>query len=405
MPRYRYTATALSGKTLHGVTEAASAEALYITLREQDLYMTDAKEVGTNASVYRPLKTPELAEFCRSLGTLLSAGVPLVRAFRIMADERGLNARTKLLYNTLLKELRKGVPLSDAMHQCAPAFPELLIAMTRSAEGTGSIDASFLRMGRYYDREHKVNQQVGNSLMYPIILLVMIVGVIAILMGFVVPQFMPMFEQMDSLPLPTVVLFAVSDFVSANWVLIILVAAFQVVGGRIALAQPAVRRQAVDPHGSCTSPVIGKLNQKICTARFARTLSNLYSSGVPIVATLIASRDAVGNRWIISQFDEVLDKVRAGNSLSESLALVDGFEQSMSSSIAVGEETGKLDELLATISETLDFEAEVATKRLVTLLEPIMIVIMGVIVAFVVVAVILPIYQSYGTIGQSSSTY
>ena len=128
MPRYRYTATALSGKTLHGVTEAASAEALYITLREQDLYMTDAKEVGTNASVYRPLKTPELAEFCRSLGTLLSAGVPLVRAFRIMADERGLNARTKLLYNTLLKELRKGVPLSDAMHQCAPAFPELLIA-------------------------------------------------------------------------------------------------------------------------------------------------------------------------------------------------------------------------------------------------------------------------------------
>ena len=103
--------------------------------------------------------------------------------------------------------------------------------------------------------------------------------------------------------------------------------------------------------------------------------------------------------------DEVLDKVRAGNSLSESLALVDGFEQSMSSSIAVGEETGKLDELLATISETLDFEAEVATKRLVTLLEPIMIVIMGLIVAFVVVAVILPIYQSYGTIGQSSSTY
>ena len=120
---------------------------------------------------------------------------------------------------------------------------------------------------------------------------------------------------------------------------------------------------------------------------------------------MIASRDAVGNRWIISQFDEVLDRVRAGNSLSESLALVDGFEQSMSSSIAVGEETGKLDELLATISETLDFEAEVATKRLVTLLEPIMIVIMGLIVAFVVVAVILPIYQSYGTIGQSSSTY
>lgn len=400
MPRYRYTATALSGRTLHGVSEAASAEALYTTLRDQNLYMTDAKEIGPAASVYRPLKTPELAEFCRSLGTLLSAGVPLVRAFRIMADERGLNARSKLLYTTLLKELRKGVPLSDAMHRCAPAFPELLIATTRSAEGTGSIDASFLRMGRYYDREHKINQQVGNSLMYPIILSVMIVAVIAILMGFVVPQFMPMFEQMEALPLPTAILFAVSDYISANWVPLLLAIAFLVVGWRIALAQPAIRRQwdRLQLH----APVIGKLNRKICTARFARTLSNLYSSGVPIVATLIASRDAVGNRWIISQFDEVLDNVRAGNSLSESLAQVDGFEQTMASSIAVGEETGKLDDLLATISETLDFEAEVATKRLVTLLEPAMIILMGIVVAFVVVAVILPIYQSYGTIGGAS---
>lgn len=403
MPRYRYTATALSGKTVKGESDAASAEALYITLRDQDLYMTDAKEVGQSSNVYRPLKTAELADFCRSLGTLLSAGVPLVRAFRIMADEKGLNPRSKTLYTTLLKELRKGVPLSDAMHQCAPAFPELLIAMTRSAEGTGSIDASFLRMGRYYDREHKVNQQVGNSLMYPIILSVMIVAVIAILMGFVVPQFMPMFEAMDSLPLPTVILFAITDFVTANWPLIILFAACLVVVVRIALAQPDIRRQW--DRFQLHAPVIGKLNQKICTARFARTLSNLYSSGVPIVATLIASRDAVGNRWIISQFDQVLDNVRAGNSLSESLAMVDGFEQTMCSSIAVGEETGKLDELLATISETLDFEAEVATKRLVTLLEPVMIVIMGIIVAFVVIAVILPIYQSYGTIGSSSTTY
>ena len=403
MPRFRYTATNEKGKTVRGLLEAPSEEALYAKLRNDGLYMTDAQEAQKAHATFRPLKTAVLADFCRNLGTLLTAGVPLVRAFRIMADERTIDVRQKALYEAILSELRKGVPLSDAMESCAPAFPTLLLAMIRSAEGTGSIDASFLRMGRYYDREHKVNQQVGNSLMYPIILSVMIVGVIAILMGFVVPQFMPMFEQMDSLPLPTVILFAVSDFVSANWVLIILVAAFLVVGGRIALAQPAVRRQwdRMQLH----APVIGKLNQKICTARFARTLSNLYSSGVPIVATLIASRDAVGNRWIISQFDEVLDKVRAGNSLSESLALVDGFEQSMSSSIAVGEETGKLDELLATISETLDFEAEVATKRLVTLLEPIMIVIMGLIVAFVVVAVILPIYQSYGTIGQSSSTY
>ena len=148
---------------------------------------------------------------------------------------------------------------------------------------------------------------------------------------------------------------------------------------------------------------MGKLNRKICTARFARTLSNLYSGGVPIIATLIAARDAVDNTWIASQFDTVLRNVRAGHSLSETLSAVDGFEKKMSASIAVGEETGKLDSLLATISETLDYEAESATKRLVTLLEPLMIVIMAVIVGCVVVAVIMPIYLSYGTIGGSAN--
>ena len=121
-------------------------------------------------ATFRPLKTAVLADFCRNLGTLLTAGVPLVRAFRIMADERTIDARQKALYEAILSELRKGVPLSDAMESCAPAFPTLLLAMIRSAEGTGSIDHACARMATYYEREHKMNQQIGNSMMYPIIL-------------------------------------------------------------------------------------------------------------------------------------------------------------------------------------------------------------------------------------------
>ena len=152
--------------------------------------------------------------------------------------------------------------------------------------------------------------------------------------------------------------------------------------------------------------MVGVLNRKICTARFASTLSNLYGSGVPIITTLAAARDAIGNRWIESQFGDALDSIRAGHSLSEAIAGIDGFEVKLSSSVAVGEETGKIavigHNLLATISETLDYEAEMATKRLVTLLEPVMIVVMGLVVGGVVAAVIVPIYQSYGTIGASS---
>ena len=402
MPRYRYTATNAAGRTVRGTAEAPTMEALYIQLRDtKDEYMTAAKEDTDGAVAFRAMKTARLADFCRNLGTLLAAGVPLVRAFRIMADERGLDIRTKALYEAVLSDLKRGVPLSDAMSHCAPAFPELLLAMTRSAETTGSIDESFLRMGSYYDREHRMNQQVGNSMMYPLILAVLTVGVLVVLMTFVIPQFKDMFDQMESLPFLTELLFSVSDLVAAHWLSLALGIFVLVMGLRVLMTLPAVRLQW--DWLSLHAPLVGKLNRKICTARFARTLSNLYSGGVPIIATLIAARDAVDNTWIASQFDTVLRNVRAGHSLSETLSAVDGFEKKMSASIAVGEETGKLDSLLATISETLDYEAESATKRLVTLLEPLMIVIMAVIVGCVVVAVIMPIYLSYGTIGGSAN--
>ncbi len=402
MPRYRYTATNAAGRTVRGTAEAPTMEALYIQLRDtKDEYMTAAKEDTDGAVAFRAMKTARLADFCRNLGTLLAAGVPLVRAFRIMADERGLDIRTKALYEAVLSDLKRGVPLSDAMSHCAPAFPELLLAMTRSAETTGSIDESFLRMGSYYDREHRMNQQVGNSMMYPLILAVLTVGVLVVLMTFVIPQFKDMFDQMESLPFLTELLFSVSDLVAAHWLSMALCIFVLVMGLRVLMTLPAVRLQW--DWLSLHAPLVGKLNRKICTARFARTLSNLYSGGVPIIATLIAARDAVDNTWIASQFDTVLRNVRAGHSLSETLSAVDGFEKKMSASIAVGEETGKLDSLLATISETLDYEAESATKRLVTLLEPLMIVIMAVIVGCVVVAVIMPIYLSYGTIGGSAN--
>ena len=402
MPRYRYTATNAAGRTVRGTAEAPTMEALYIQLRDtKDEYMTAAKEDTDGAVAFRAMKTARLADFCRNLGTLLAAGVPLVRAFRIMADERGLDIRTKALYEAVLSDLKRGVPLSDAMSHCAPAFPELLLAMTRSAETTGSIDESFLRMGSYYDREHRMNQQVGNSMMYPLILAVLTVGVLVVLMTFVIPQFKDMFDQMESLPFLTELLFSVSDLVAAHWLSMALCIFVLAMGLRVLMTLPAVRLQW--DWLSLHAPIVGKLNRKICTARFARTLSNLYSGGVPIIATLIAARDAVDNTWIASQFDTVLRNVRAGHSLSETLSAVDGFEKKMSASIAVGEETGKLDSLLATISETLDYEAESATKRLVTLLEPLMIVIMAVIVGCVVVAVIMPIYLSYGTIGGSAN--
>ena len=399
MPSYQYTAKNEKGKTVRGTASAPNPEALYAQLRTEGLYLMDQREAGAGKSSVRPLKTAQVADFCRSLGTLLAAGVPLVRAFAILGEEEGLDPKAKAVYEAVRTELRKGVPLSDAMEAQAPAFPTLLVAMLRSAESTGSIDKACLRMANHYEKEHKLDQEVGNSLMYPAILGVLIVAVLLILMGYVVPQFEEMFAQMETLPLPTVILLGISDFLKANWLLVALGAAVLAVGVRSLFLLPAVRLQW--DRFILHAPVVGRLNRKICTARFARTLSNLYSSGVPIVMALQSGQQTVGNRWIASQFDGVLTSVRAGHPLSESLKEVDGFERKLSSTVMVGEETGKLDSMLATTSETMDYEAEMATKKLMTLIEPVMIVVMAVIVAFVIIAVILPIYLSYGTIGGS----
>ena len=399
MPSYQYTAKNEKGKTVRGTAAAPSPEALYAQLRTEGLYLMDQREAGAGKRSVRPLKTAQVADFCRSLGTLLAAGVPLVRAFAILGEEEGLDPKAKAVYEAVRTELRKGVPLSDAMEAQAPAFPALLVAMLRSAESTGSIDKACLRMANHYEKEHKLDQEVGNSLMYPAILGVLIVAVLLILMGYVVPQFEEMFAQMETLPLPTVILLGISDFLKANWLLVALGAAVLAVGVRSLFLLPAVRLQW--DRFILHAPVVGRLNRKICTARFARTLSNLYSSGVPIVMALQSGQQTVGNRWIASQFDGVLTSVRAGHPLSESLKEVDGFERKLSSTVMVGEETGKLDSMLATTSETMDYEAEMATKKLMTLIEPVMIVVMAVIVAFVIIAVILPIYLSYGTIGGS----
>ena len=399
MPSYQYTAKNEKGKTVRGSAAAPSPEALYAQLRTEGLYLMDQREAGAGKRSVRPLKTAQVADFCRSLGTLLAAGVPLVRAFAILGEEEGLDPKAKAVYEAVRTELRKGVPLSDAMEAQAPAFPTLLVAMLRSAESTGSIDKACLRMANHYEKEHKLDQEVGNSLMYPAILGVLIVAVLLILMGYVVPQFEEMFAQMETLPLPTVILLGISDFLKANWLLVALGAAVLTVGVRSLFLVPEVRLQW--DRFILHAPVVGKLNRKICTARFARTLSNLYSSGVPIVMALQSGQQTVGNRWIASQFDGVLTSVRAGHPLSESLKEVDGFERKLSSTVMVGEETGKLDSMLATTSETMDYEAEMATKKLMTLIEPVMIVVMAVIVAFVIIAVILPIYLSYGTIGGS----
>ena len=227
----------------------------------------------------------------------------------------------------------------------------------------------------------------------------MIVLVLIIIMGFVIPQFESLFAQMETLPAATRILLAISGFVSKKWYILIFAVIVGVMAIRLIVVIPAV---AYVLHKlKLKLPVFGKLNKVIYTARFARTLSSLYSAGIPIVTALGIARETIGNRYIEKQFDNVIAMVRAGANLSDAINSVDGFVKKLTSSILVGEETGSLDTMLKSTADQMSYDSEIAMNKLVAMVEPAMIVVMAVTVGFIMIAIIQPIYGSYQAIANS----
>lgn len=390
---YRYTAKDMEGKTVRGEAEAADYDALYSRLIAQGLYLQSASE--KHSARRSMLKPKVLAEFSRQLSTLLAAGVSLVRTLDIIAQEEGLHPNLKRIYLAVLADVRKGANLSVAMEN-QEVFPSLMIGMIRAGEGTGNLDKVTGRLANHFEREYQMNSQVKSAMMYPMILAILAVAVVIIIVTFVLPQFSDLFSTMDELPTVTLILMGASGALTRYWYLFILGAAAVVIAVRTALRIPDVRL-TVD-RMKLHMPVFGLLNQIICTARFARTISSLYASGMPIVSAIQTARSTIGNQYIDEQFDEVLVRLRSGENLSDALDPVDGLSQKLSSTIRVGEETGRLDAMLDNIADSMEYDAQQASKRMVTILEPMLIVIMACVVGFIMVAVMSPIIGSYGAI-------
>lgn len=396
MTVFKYTAKNMEGKMFRGTMDVPNENLLSKALREQGLYLVRAKSGEGRGA--KKLTSKQLSEFNGELSNLLASGVSLVRALDIISNEEGVTPFARQVYTAVLAEVKKGVSLSEAMEQQG-VFQELMLGMIRSGESNGNLDAVTGRLAIHYQKEAKLNQQVKSAMAYPLFLLVLCLVIVVVLVTFVLPQFEELFAEMETLPLPTVILMGVSDFLTESWLFVLLGTAALVIVFRLALGLPKVRR-AIDS-AKVHLPVIGKLNKIIYTARFARTMSSLYSSGMPIVAALKTAGETIGNKYVEDQFEEAGAKVRSGVALSEALGQIDGLLKKLSSTIFVGEESGRLDFMLDSIADSMEQEAQEATKRLVSLLEPLMIVLMAIVVGFVVVAVMLPIYASYGAIENS----
>ena len=395
---YRYVAKDMEGNTVRGVAEAADQNALYADLKSRGLYLQSASQRG-GAAKRDMLKPKMLSEFCRQVATLLAAGVSLTRALEIVCKEDSIPAAQRRIYEAVLAEVRKGADLSVALED-QEVFPPLMLGMVRAGEGTGSLDKVMERLALHFEKRYQMEQQVISALIYPAVLAVLAVAVVIVIVTFVLPQFGDLFSNMDSLPGSTMLLMAFSDFMVSKWYTAVIGLIVCVVAVRMVLRIPDVRL-TVD-RMKLTMPVFGPLNSVICTARFARTLSSLYASGMPIVNALQIGRDTIDNTYIMIQFDEVLARVRQGEALSASLEPVVGFRRKLSSTIKIGEETGQLDSMLDHIAESMEYDAQQATKRMVTILEPMLIVLMALVLGFIMVAVMSPIIGSYGAIEGSS---
>lgn len=398
VPVYRYKAAQLDGKTLRGEMQAPSRAALQEQLQEKELYLTDCVEVEKKRAG-RKLDAKLLAEYCRELGMMLGAGVPLTRALSIMA-RRDVKQDVKDAYLELHRQLKQGSMLSDAMTQLG-IFPDLLISMFRASEASGSMDQTAMKMADHYEKSYRLSRKVRSAMTYPIILGCITVVVLLVVFLLVLPRFFELFASLDT-PLPGITQFMLnfSVFLRDNWMWLLIGILVLVLAVRALSAIPSVKIAL--GRFKLRMPVVGKLLKVIYTARFARTFSSCYASGISIISALSNTKDTIDNAYIAAQFPQLIRSVRDGQSLSAALKVVDGFDAKLAASILIGEETGKLHDMLEATADSFDYDSEMALARLTTMIEPLMIVLMALVIGTVIVSVMLPMTTLYDAIGASA---
>ncbi len=395
MPVFKYKAIDLDSKKVTGTISAENGESLIQLLRAKSLMVTSYSPVEEEVrSVYK-LKANEVAEFSQEIATMLSAGITIIHALDIIL-KRDSKEKLRNVYSCLYSDLSNGKTLSEAMEGQGEAFPTLFINMYKTGEESGRLDIVAAKMALHYTKEHRLNNKVKSATIYPKILLVLMTVVVIVIFTIILPSFFKLFENLE-LPLPTKIVVALSNGMVKYWLPLLILACLLALLFQYVTKKRNVRLKIDEM--KLKLPKIGKLNKIIYTARFARTLSSLYSSGLSIVNALTICSRTIDNTFIEDQMPSAIEKVRSGESLSDAIQGIKGFDVKLGLSVFIGQESGQLDKMLDSVSDSFDYEAEVATEKLVALLEPVLIVFMAVVVGFIAVSVLLPILSLYQNVG------
>jgi type IV pilus assembly protein PilC len=395
MPMFEYTARAQNGQIQKGQMDVASKDDVSAYLRKNRLILVSVREAPKQIKLSLGggprVKTRDVVIFTRQFATMINAGLPLVQSLNILASQTE-NKTLAEVTRSVVYDVESGNTLADAFSKHPKAFTALYVNMVAAGEAGGILDTILLRLATFLEKNDALVRKVKGAMIYPGVIMAVAAGAITILLISVIPTFQSMFASVNmELPLPTRIVIGMSNFLLGYWWAILLFVGGAVFGIRSYYATPPGRLQ-IDSM-MLKAPVLGDVIRKSAVSRFTRTLGTLVSSGVSILEGLEITAKTAGNQVVHNAVMESRQSIAGGETIAAPLEKSKVFPPMVISMIAVGEQTGGLDEMLSKIADFYDEEVDVAVSSLISLMEPAMIVILGVIVGGMVIAMYLPIFD------------
>jgi len=413
MPTFSYEALDSQGQVVHGEIEATSSEEAIVKIRGKSYFPTNVKEkaarkaraaaVGPRkrkkAVAFGKVKSKQLAAFTRQLSTLVDAGLPIVRSLKILEEQQ----KPGVLKNQLgdvAEDVEGGSSLSEALAKHPKTFDKLYINMVRAGEAGGVLDSILERLAGFMEKSQRLKKQVISALIYPAAVITAAGGILAAIMILVVPKFEEMFKDMRmTLPQMTQMLISFSNWIRNWWFLIPLIP-FSIFVVMKIIGANKTGRYVLDKV-KLKMPLFGMIISKSTISRFARTLGTLISSGVPILEALSIVKEATGNAVFETAIGRVHDSIREGENIAGPLGQTKIVDAMVLNMVDVGEETGELDKMLIKVADTYDEDVDALVSGMMSLIEPLLIIVLGTAVGFIVIALFLPLISLMQQLGGS----
>jgi general secretion pathway protein F len=398
---FEYKGVTATGKSVVGIIDAESPRLARQKLRSDGIYPTEvlaekadkgglSQEI-TIQSFFQRIGHRDVAIMTRQLATLLKAGLPLVHCLNALADQVE-NPRLKKTIAQVRERVNEGSSLAVSLQEFPKVFSELYVNMVGAGETSGALELVLFRLADYLENQVQIRNRIRGALMYPAVMTVVGIGVLAVLFTFVIPKFVAIFEELEqALPLPTIILISISSFIRSYWYLILLVSGVTLY--LLSRYKATPRGQELYDRCLLRIPVFGRLIMLGIVIRFTRTLSSLLSSGVPLLKAMDNLTPVVNHSIVSNAISSARESVTEGASLSQPLKQSGVFPPIVIHMIASGEQSGELEEMLTKVAEIYEEEANTLASTLMSLLEPVLIVGMALIVAFVVISVLLPLLE------------